>query len=349
MTEPDKGVELFDESVVWMPPEFASAGMDAIREAGEQGSLALDINIPKLSAYFAPTRPGTLCGIQGQTSHGKSLFLHYIEHRYALQLAAEKRDQFIVHVSVEEPIEDMAMLALARYSGQPLGDLLRGKVRDQSGLDSTAIVVAGTPIVYLGESADPAKRRPDAKVLDNGMTLPQILGAVDRIGQKLGKRLASLSIDYLQALPIDRATAQADDYGGQRRLQVRSDVYSLRRAATFFGCTVWVAIQSKQELRGVKYDKMVPMSLIPGMYDGEETAAIAQRLDRYLSLWMPSKSYNVGTSVTMDAGSNGILIVEENDMVVKVLKQRGGLPSGRTFRFKLDFDSGDMHAVDMYG
>ena len=69
-----------------------------------------------------------------------------------MQLSAEKRDQFIVHVSTEESVEDEAMLTLARYSGQPLGELLRGKVRDQSGLDTTAIEVAGRA-VWVGRCA----------------------------------------------------------------------------------------------------------------------------------------------------------------------------------------------------
>jgi hypothetical protein len=214
---------------------------------------------------------------------------------------------------------------------------------------SSAITVAGVPIIYLGDSADPEKRRPGATVSDSGMTMTQILGACERLEKKLGKRMASISIDYIQALPLDKAASEADEYSGQRRLQVRSDIYSLRRAAKFFGCTAWAAIQTKQELRGVRYDKAMPVALIPGMYDGEETAAIAQRLDRYLSVWMPFKSYPLGTSVMMGAGANDAVIVSENQMYVKVLKQRGGLPSGRVFRFDIDFSTGDFIVKEFFG
>ena len=60
-----KDGERFDSTLVWLPPEFATAGLESIREAGLDGSKALDINVPMLSTYFAPTRPGTCCGIQG--------------------------------------------------------------------------------------------------------------------------------------------------------------------------------------------------------------------------------------------------------------------------------------------
>jgi hypothetical protein len=94
---------------------------------------------------------------------------------------------------------------------------------------------------------------------------------------------------------------------------------------------------------------MMPVSQQPGIWDGEETSSIAQRIDRYISVWMPARSYSVGTSVSLGAGPNDTLIVEENDLLCKVVKQRGGLPSGRSFRFKIDFDTGNFVPTDFFG
>jgi hypothetical protein len=78
-----------------------------------------------------------------------------------------------------------------------------------------------------------------------------------------------------------------------------------------------------------------PPVLIPGMYDGEESSSIAQRCDRIITQWMPSKTSTVGE--TFDALGKS-WTVRENMLWMKVAKQRGGLPSGQTFPCVIDFN-----------
>jgi len=75
--------------------------------------------------------------------------------------------------------------------------------------------------------------------------------------------------------------------------------------------------------------------MLPGVYDGEETSSIAQRLDRVISLWMPKQTHPVG--FTINIGDGSYFKVDENQLWVKVCKQRGGLPAGKTWRCIIDF------------
>jgi len=335
------------QELVFYPSEFAELGLEEIDENSKDGTRALDINIPKVRDYFAPTRPGTTCGIIGQTSMGKSLLLHYIEYRAALQISTEKRPGFILHVSHEEPIEDMASLAIARHSGQSLGDLFRGKVADRAGLANASVIIGTTPIVYVGESIRRSQSR-KAAISPDILTLRNIGILAESVKQALGLPLVMAGFDYLQAFPIDMEAAKAE-MADQRRLQVRQDVYGLRRFGHAFGCTNWVAIQAKQDLRGIRYDRAQPSPMMPGVYDGEETSSIGQRFDRLLSVWIPYKSFPLGTAIQMGPDPDSVLMVEESQMLVKVTKQRGGLPSGRTFLLHPNYDTGDFQIGDYSG
>ena len=107
-------------------------------------------------------------------------------------------------------------------------------------------------------------------------------------------------------------------------------------------------LQAKQTLGGQYGVKSsgVAVPLLPGMYDGEESASIAQRSDRMLSVWMPYKSYPLGTSISLGDGHDP-LIVEEDLLMVKVVKQRGMLPSGKSWLFKVAFEVGEMENVPL--
>jgi hypothetical protein len=113
---------------------------------------------------------------------------------------------------------------------------------------------------------------------------------------------------------------------------VRQDIYRLRAAAVKFNCPVVVGVQAKQILTGAR-----PPVMLPGPYDGEETSSIAQRADRILSLWMPARTATVGEWITTKG--DFIFQVEEDQLWLKVVKQRGGLPAGRSWRCKIDFRS----------
>lgn len=320
---PDKP---FDPAqAIYTPPEVAYYGKQAIENMRSQAARGLPVNIDGLRDYFAPLLPGQVCAVIAQTSHYKSGFLHFIEHQAAKQLQDEKRtDEILVHISVEEGVEEQSFLEFARETGDDPGAIARGKVQDWTKLEAAMVKVGAIPIFRIGESLARADNSPN-------LYLSNMIRAIQNLSENIllnKPKIAGLFFDYLQAFPIDPEHKSAERMD-QRRLQVRSDIYRLRQAANYFNCPVFVAVQAKQHLDGANEPIM-----LPGVYDGEESSSIAQRCDRVITLWMPARTHVIGETIS----ARGInFTVEASTLYVKVAKQRGGLPAGKMFRCRIDF------------
>lgn len=315
------------DTAIYTPAEVSAYGLQAIEQVKENSRRSLSIGLTEIRDYFSPVMPGQLAAVIAQTSNYKSGFLHCIEQLAARQLQHDGRtDEVLIHVSVEEGIEEQAFLLLARESGDPAGKLARGEVQDWTRLNQAAVRIGTIPIYRIGESLARAEDFPY-------LTISNMIRSIQTLvsGELTGKRLkvGGLFFDYLQAFPFD-LEVQKSEVDKQRRLQVRQDIYRLRQAAAFFDCPVWVAVQAKQNLGGTPGPNM----LIPGIYDGEESSAIAQRCDRIVQLWMPKMTHTVGELVKH---KDFQFDVKENLIFIKVGKQRGGLPSGRTWLCQVDF------------
>lgn len=315
---------------VYTPPEVATAGLNAIRQikaAKEDGTLgAVGLGIPGIRDYFAPMLPGQICAIVAQTSNYKSGFMHCIERLLADKLAATNRPEVIIHVSVEEGVEEQAFLAFGRETGEDAGRMARGDVQDWSRLEAAAVRVAGVPIFRIGDSLARAEDMPNLYLSNMDKAIFALVS-----GQVTGQPVkpAALYFDYLQAFPID-PEIKAAAHDQQRRLQVRSDVFRLRQMAARYACPAFVNIQAKQHLDGAAG----PNFLLPGIYDGEETSSIGQRFDRMITMWMPKMTHTLGDLIKHNALT---FTVDENLLWVKVVKQRGGLPSGKTWKCRINF------------
>lgn len=319
---------------VHTPPEVARYALDAIEKTMENKRNALSIGIPKIEDYFAPMLPGQLGVILAQTSNYKSGFMHMIERLAAQQLMDSGRiNEAIIHVSVEEVVEEQAYLMMARETGETAGRLARGEVQDWDGLRHAASNMGSVPIYRIGESLARAEDFPL-------LTMTNMIKSIDAItkGKVTGQPVkpAGLFFDYLQAFPIDSEVSK-EAGAQQRRLQVRNDIYKLRQAAAYFNCPVWVAVQAKQTL-SIGNSQIH----IPNVYDGEESSSIAQRADRIISLWLPKQTHPVGTTIS----HGGVeFVVDENLMFVKVAKQRGGLPAGKTWMCNVDYSKNMIYPV----
>lgn len=313
---------------VYTPPEASTYGVERIQLMEQQRHRAMPIDIPEVGQYLAPLMPGEICAVVAQSSNGKSTFMNIWEHQLASYLKRQGRtNEVIFHIDAETTIEGLAIQEIARYSSHTVADLSRGNVRDWSEVFQAAARIADIDIYRIGGSLG-RDAMPD-------LYLSNIYRAIDfaNRGELTGESLqpAAIFVDYLQALPIDPEVKQGSpEMKNQRRLQVREDVYRLRRMAAHFQCPVVVGVQAKQELSGAPGANM----LIPGLYDGEETSSIAQRFDRIVSLWMPKMTHTIGQSL-----KHGDIRfdVTEDLMWVKVVKQRGGLPSGRAWPCAVDF------------
>ena len=317
---------------VFTPHEVGLAGYNSAKAAAENEKFGIDLDIAgtDIKDYFAPLMPWEIVAVQAQTSNGKSYFFDWWEAQICRQLARDGRKEIILHVSFEETIEAMAFYQYSKILDIPTSDLARGKV-DLSKLEWGMSVIDSIPVYRLGDSAQTADDAPELYLSNVYRSIKELIdGGVT--GEPV--KPAVIFLDYLQAFPIDPEVKGAVQ-DQQRRLQVRNDVYRSRKMATHLHCPVVIGVQAKQRLDGSN-----PPYQIPGMYDGEETASIAQRFDRIMSLWMPKTSYTVG-----DAKDFGT--VTENGIWLKINKQRGGLPAGKSWELKWEYAKHDL--ISAYG
>jgi hypothetical protein len=285
----------------------------------------MGIGIASIRDYFAPVAAGQVAGVIAQTSQYKSGFLHFVENVGAMQLVAQERtNEAIVHVSVEECVEEQAFLEYSRQTDESAGNLSRGIYQDWDKLVGASYKIAGIPIYRIGDSLARAEDFPN-------LYLSNIFKSIRYMSETMKIIPAMIAVDYLQALPIDLDNQKASfRYDEQRRLQVRQDIFRLRHMAAWFKCPVWVGIQAKQKLDGAPNKDFQ----LPGIYDGEETASIAQRFDRLISLWMPKMTHHLGDVLEYNGTR---FTVAENLLWFKVLKQRGSLKSGKSWKCWIDF------------
>ena len=315
------------DRAIYTPAETSRYGLQRIEDIQANQNRALRFFIPGISDYIAPLLPGQVCGIIGQTSNYKSGFIDAWEEAEATRLNNEGRtNECIVHVSVEETVEEQAFRGFARESGISMKEISRGEIQDWNQLERAAIKIGNIPIYRIGDSLARAEDFPR-------LYLSNMIRAIRFLRDELLENkieIAALFFDYLQAFPIDPEVARAD-IENQRRLQVREDVYRLMSCARLFKAPTVVNVQAKQMLTGAPSKKLY----IPGKYDGEETSSIGQRWDRLIGLWMPKSDLMPGEEVEWK-GIN--YTVEENLLFVRALKQRGGLPSGRIWKCRIDFN-----------
>lgn len=315
-------------TAVYTPPEVATYGVQAIEGIRKSAAYAIPLPIAEVRDYFSPMLPGQLCTIIAQTHNYKSGFLHFWEHEIARYLAERDDTRAVIHVSVEECVEEQAFLEFARTSGEDPGKMARGEVQDWDMLLASSLQVGTIPIYRIGDSLARADDLPNLYMTN----MIRALKALTE-GKVTGEVVtpAMICFDYLQAFPID-PEVKGERMKDQRRLQVRQDIYRLRQAAAYFRCPVVVAVQAKQNL---SKEQSSPIHL-PGIYDGEESSSIAQRSDRIISLWMPKNNHVPGTRVDHKSFS---FRVAENQLWIKIAKQRGGLPSGKAWPCLIDFQA----------
>lgn len=315
------------DGAVFTPAEVSQFTQEWIAKLAENKDRAIGLGINAINDYFAPLMPGQLCAVIAQTSHYKSGFMHSWERALAYQLMAQQRnDEIIVHVSVEESVEEQGILHLAIESGEDSENLARGQVQDWDKLKRAAIKIGTIPIYRIGDALARPEDMPN-------LYMSNMLRAVEYLRDRMlawRPKIAAMFFDYLQAFPFDpEHRVPGND---QRRLQVRDDIYRLRHASRQFNCPVVVAVQAKQHLDGAPSQDFY----LPGMYDGEESSSIAQRSDRVLTLWMPKNTHPLGTTVEHKGFQ---FTVEENILFIKIAKQRGRLPSGRIYKCRVDYQN----------
>ena len=331
---------LRNDQNIYSPHEVGMLGYKQAKNAAEhsQFGIALDIKgtLPAIKDYFAPLLPWEICAVQAQTSNGKTLFTNFWERQIVKQLEEQKRDEIIIHVSLEESIEAMAFQEYGRILEQQPANFARGNFTDWAKMQWAMGKIDQTPIWRIGDSSESKSDSPE-------LYLSNIYRAIRELveGRITGSpwKPAVVILDYLQALPIDPEVKSASREN-QRRLQVAQDVFRLRAMTTHLKCPIIVNVQAKQTLDGNN-----PPFMIPGVYDGLETSTIATRFDRVISMWLPKTTNLIDGTISNKDGSVNF-VVKENQCFLKVNKQRGGLPAGRVWELKIDYEH--QNYTDVY-
>lgn len=326
------GGEWNPASAVYTPSEAITYGIQHVERQRDGKQRAVKFPIPVVDNYFAPLLGGQIMAIIAQSSNMKSGFMHFWERELAKQLLAEGRDEVVVHISVEETVEEQALLAIQQESGLDAGELAQGNFESYDKLIDAATTLMGVPIWRVGDSIARAEDMPQ-------LHLSNIMLSLDAMKREFDKPItfAAIFLDYLQALPFDPDIAKMHGES-QRRLQVRNDVYRCRQLAAVHNCPVIMGVQAKQNLSGRPYDGFD----LPGMYDGEETASIAQRCDRIWSQWLVKTTKAPGDVVEFN---NVDMPVDENLMFGRVCKQRGRLPAGRIYPLYVNYDTNTVSVM----
>lgn len=316
---------------IYTPQQVSFYGVTRTQEIKSLQSRGIRYPIAGMRDYIPPILPGEVVALIAQTSQYKSGFIDFWEHSLAEELVETGRaDECIIHLSLEETIEEMSWRSLSHYSDESADLLARGIVQNPDRLLEASVKVAGIPIYRVADCL----ARPDSVAnlhLSNLQKAIRSLVRGDVIGRPI--RPAAIFLDYLQALPIDpevKRSALED----QRRLQVRQDIYRIRDMSVEFSVPFIVAVQAKQSLNDNRSKLMMP-----GIYDGEESSAIGQRANRIIGQWLPKMTSPVGSILEYGSVS---FAVAENLLFQKVLKQRGNLPSGRVFGLRIDYKGGSI-------
>jgi hypothetical protein len=316
-------------SSVYSPHDAGMIGYESSRQAAEHAQFGIELDIPgtDIKDYFAPLLPWEICAVQAQTSNGKTYFTDWWIRKMCEQLKRQNRDEIIIKVSLEESIEAMAFDEYSRILNVRTADLARGTFTDWAKMQWAMTEIDMTQVWRIADSSTRSEDAPE-------LYLSNIYRCIKELadGRITGNpyKVACVVVDYLQALPIDPEVKSASREN-QRRLQVTQDVFRLRAMTTHLKAPIVVPLQSKQDLSGNN-----PPFMLPGVYDGLETSAIATRFDRMISLWMPKTTSIVGTLIQLPNYPIGYRVTDDGAFL-KVNKQRGGLPAGRIWDLKIDY------------
>ena len=231
-------------NILHLPADASDQAIAYLRWISANKHRAIALGFPELSGYLADVMPGHIAMIQGQTHMGKTLVLNHIARFNLDRMAKEKQTdgkRVIPYISIEENLQEMTLKELSWRYNLPMEKLSRADVD----LDDVAVkagkLVREFPLVRIA-----------ADMMD-GSSPPMPLSVIHKSLQELtgmGKEIVAIIVDYLHALPLDPDNKRMRSLGsdGQRKMQVRDDVYRLREMGNEFRCPIFVGGQCKAVL-----------------------------------------------------------------------------------------------------
>lgn len=312
--------------ITFTPNDAVKLALNTIDARRTFKGVGVRIGIPPVDEYFMPTRPGDLITVMGLSSNYKSGLMRFWARTAAEGLATEEiLDEAVVYITWEEAIEETTTFDLAATARLSALDIMQGRItEEQMGYLRT---VAGTrravlPLYLIGHSIAEGKKRPH-------LTLNTVGQALMSLKQEFNIRPRIIFLDYLQRIDPGE--------GEDRRMQVSNNVDRCKDMALAMACPVVVGSQVQRNTAKERWG-------LPGISDGLETSTIEHCSDRMIGVWMPKTTHAVGT-VIQAPGQKGQLLVEENTLLLRIVKQRMG-PAGKWWSLRVDYAHNRIEAPD---
>ncbi len=301
--------------ILFTPNDAAREAIATIEERRTAIGVGVRLGIPCVDEYFQPARPGQLIAVIGMTSNYKTGLMTYWARTAARQIATDENlKQAVVYVTWESAVEELLALDMAAALGISATDIFQGKITDaqMDDLKLAAVKRSCLPLWIIGHSIKEGKKRPR-------LTLTLIGKALNMMRDDFGLRPRAIFLDYLQ---------QIEPEGGEdRRMQVFQNVYRCKDMSYAMKCPVIMGTQANRAAYSNQWG-------VPGVADSMETSNLEHTADGVFGVWMPKTNHEAGAIITAK-GSDKRLVVSDNLLILRVLKQRMG-PAGKWWPLFVD-------------
>jgi len=242
--------------------------------------------IPGVDEIVNPFFPGTLVSILGRPQNAKTFVSMFILQQTMenLMLQNAKKNEACILITTEVSVEVAALQWMARISGIPISQILRGDVNqvELDKIDDSAYKIMGLPLFIVGHSTqrskDSKRKRPSLSPKALDIALEHILNTYREPETNSPIEPVLIVTDYLQRL-------HKDDPHQNEVSAYSAAVDWAKDVALWAGSTHILNVQAKREVddRAIK---------IPMLGDGQWTSNIEQSSDVVFAVHMP-KVYNI--------------------------------------------------------
>lgn len=310
----------FDYSqFVHTPAEMASEF--ATWAKGIRTSPGIRWGIKSMDRHILPMRAGTLTALIGRPGHCKTSLLLYHARREARQIIEEREtedSECIVYVTYEQSSEELTATLQDRFK---VRELVRGEI-DEHELEIGSVPIVRLPIWTIGQGlgrATPGAPR---------MTADAVYQAIEWIQRDYGRRVTLMCFDYLQLIPVDRAS--------DRVQQVTEAPIRIKELTMRVGCPAILAVQARREVDSYK----TPM---PTLADPQWASSIEQTCDAVYGLMRPINIW--GTTTEPIQVNDEFFPITQELLIIKLLKQRFEFPEVSKWALGFNIDKLELWAM----
>jgi len=264
--------------------------------------------VPSMDKVIVPMRAGDVVGIIARPGHGKTTMAAYLARKAGKDLltAGRAESECVVYVSLEQQVEEIeAMFQVDSVEGGITATDIAWGLADLEELKRRAVKRLLLPVWLMGASTIRRRRVPR-------MTIENIYRTLATIEDDYKIRPALIVLDYVQNIPVERASERVE--------QVGEAIIRAKELAQYIGAPMVLCVQAARRVD--TYDNKIPAAS-----DCQWASAIEQTADKLIGIWRPSLTEGEGS--TIDIGTQEI-VVTPNLFIARLLKQRMA-DAGQTF------------------